>query len=82
MSNKLKEIEDFLGRESSILERGKRYQEDVGVLVGMIYSLRLYISNMRPINTADISKEEAYNFVQQVMALVDEYRNKPKVCGG
>lgn len=81
MSEKIKEIEKFLDRESSILERGKRYKEDVGILLAMFYDLKVHISYMKPISTSSISTEISLKLLQEIRALIHQYDNMPMVCG-
>lgn len=78
--SKIKEIEEFLNRESSILERGKRYKEDVGILLGMINYLKVHISYMKPIPTSSVSTEISLKLLQEIRALIHEYDKLPMVC--
>jgi len=79
-NDKLKEIENFLEMESSILERGKRYKEDVGILLSIISDLRLKIFHMKPISTANVSLEHSLKLLQEILTLVRKYDNSPIAC--
>ena len=79
---KLKEIESFLENDSSIIERGKRYHEDVPFLLDRIARLANHNHFISKIpSTAQISNERSNELLVRILALVNEYYQTPSVCG-
>lgn len=78
----IKEISNFLIQESSIIERGKKYHTDVAYLLDEIARLQSYnYYRDTTISTAKISGERADKLLIDILALVNQYYDEPKVCG-
>jgi hypothetical protein len=80
--NDIKEIREFLERDSSIIECGKRYKKDVNTLLNKINELAARLENCPGISTKEISEEKAQILLTSILELVREYDKGPFVCGG
>lgn len=73
-----KDIETFLERNSSVVEKGKRYYADVSYLLNRIKQLENNIPSIHIDATvsAQVSNDKASELLTRILALVNEYYQK------